>query len=684
MQTNLQSFTISLSSQSDIVKKEKEIQMGKFEQEAKDLLAAIGGKENVTAVTHCATRMRFVLGDDKKADVKTIEAIPAVKGTFTNAGQFQVIIGNDVPIFYNDFTAVSGIEGVSKEAAKSAAKSNQNPVQRVMTTLAEIFTPIIPALIVGGLILGFRNVLEGVHWSMLDGKTITEVSQFWSGVNHFLWLPGEAIFQFLPVGITWSVSRKMGTSQILGIVLGICLVSPQLLNAYSVASTPASEIAKDWVWDFGFFTVNRIGYQAQVIPALLAGLSLSYLEIFWRKHVPEVVSMIFVPFLSLIPALILAHTVLGPIGWTIGQALSTVVLAGLTGPVKWLFGAVFGALYAPFVITGLHHMTNAIDTQLIADAGGTALWPMIALSNIAQGSAVFAYYIMHRHDEREAQISLPATISAYLGVTEPALFGVNVKYIYPFVAGMIGSSIAGLLSVTFNVTAASIGIGGLPGILSIQPKYMIPFAAIMLVAIIVPMVLTFFFRKAGLFTKTEDDTELKEEFAAQEEAEFAVHAEPTALVKTAQLVSPLAGQVKPLSQATDPVFSSGVMGQGVVIEPSQGELVSPVNGTVTVLFPTKHAVGIVSEEGVEMLMHIGMDTVSLDGKGFEAHVEQGDKVVVGQQLISFDMDVIKEAGLVTETPVIITNQDDFQADVEGDLPRDIKRGEVLMIAHRTK
>ena len=658
--------------------------MGKFEQEAKDLLAAIGGKENVTAVTHCATRMRFVLGDDKKADVKTIEAIPAVKGTFTNAGQFQVIIGNDVPIFYNDFTAVSGIEGVSKEAAKSAAKSNQNPVQRVMTTLAEIFTPIIPALIVGGLILGFCNVLEGVHWSMLDGKTITEVSQFWSGVNHFLWLPGEAIFQFLPVGITWSVSRKMGTSQILGIVLGICLVSPQLLNAYSVASTPASEIAKDWVWDFGFFTVNRIGYQAQVIPALLAGLSLSYLEIFWRKHVPEVVSMIFVPFLSLIPALILAHTVLGPIGWTIGQALSTVVLAGLTGPVKWLFGAVFGALYAPFVITGLHHMTNAIDTQLIADAGGTALWPMIALSNIAQGSAVFAYYIMHRHDEREAQISLPATISAYLGVTEPALFGVNVKYIYPFVAGMIGSSIAGLLSVTFNVTAASIGIGGLPGILSIQPKYMIPFAGIMLVAIIVPMVLTFFFRKAGLFTKTEDSTELQAEFAAQEEAEFAVHAEPTALVKTAQLVSPLAGQVKPLSQATDPVFSSGVMGQGVVIEPSQGELVSPVNGTVTVLFPTKHAVGIVSEEGVEMLMHIGMDTVSLDGKGFEAHVEQGDKVVVGQQLISFDMDVIKEAGLVTETPVIITNQDDFQADVEGDLPRDIKRGEVLMIAHRTK
>lgn len=654
--------------------------MGKFEKEAKDLLKAIGGKENVTAVTHCATRMRFVLGDEKKANVKAIEAIPVVKGTFTNAGQFQVIIGNDVPIFYNDFTAVSGIEGVSKEAAKSAAKSNQNPVQRVMTTLAEIFTPIIPALIVGGLILGFRNVLEGVHWSMLDGKTITEVSQFWAGINHFLWLPGEAIFQFLPVGITWSVSRKMGTSQILGIVLGICLVSPQLLNAYAVASTPAAEIAKDWVWDFGFFTVNRIGYQAQVIPALLAGLSLSYLEIFWRKRIPEVVSMIFVPFLSLIPALILAHTVLGPIGWTIGQGLSTVVLAGLTGPVKWLFGAIFGALYAPFVITGLHHMTNAIDTQLVADVGGTGLWPMIALSNIAQGSAVFAYYLMNRHNEREAQISLPATISAYLGITEPALFGVNVKYIYPFVAGMIGSSIAGLLSVTFNITANAIGIGGLPGILSIQAKYMIPFAGVMLVAIVVPMALTFFFRKAGFFTKTEDDTELQAEFAAQEEAEFA-HQE-TKIVALVEIVSPLAGQVKELSQATDPVFSSGVMGQGLVIEPSEGELVSPVNGTVTVLFPTKHAVGIVSDEGVEMLMHIGMDTVGLDGKGFEAHIEQGDHVTIGQKLISFDMDVIKAAGLVTETPIIITNQDAFVADISGEYPSHIKRGDKLMTAKR--
>ena len=264
--------------------------------------------------------------------------------------------------------------------------------------------------------------------------------------------------------------------------------------------------------------------------------------------------------------------------------------------------------------------------------------------------------------------------------TEPALFGVNVKYVYPLVAGMSASALSGLLSAVFGVQANSIGIGGLPAILSIKPQYWAIFAIIMIVDIVVAMVLTFLFHKTGFLTKTEEDGHAQE--ALKEASEGLV--QPTVLAESAEVVSPLAGQVKPLSQATDPVFSSGVMGQGVVIEPSQGELVSPVNGTVTVLFPTKHAVGIVSEEGVEMLMHIGMDTVSLDGKGFEAHVEQGDKVVVGQQLISFDMDVIKEAGLVTETPVIITNQDDFQADVEGDLPRDIKRGDVLMIAHRTK
>lgn len=656
--------------------------MGKFEKDAREMLEAIGGKENIAAVTHCATRMRFVLNDDSKADVKRLEKIPAVKGTFTNAGQFQAIIGNDVPTFYNEFTAISGIEGVSKEAAKSAAQKNQNWLQRALSMLAEIFTPIIPAIIVGGLILGFRNILEGVEWSALDGKTIVEVSQFWAGVNSFLWLPGEAIFHYLPVGIVWSVTRKMGTSQILGIVLGICLVSPnQLLNAYSVASTPAAEIAANWSWDFGFFTIEKIGYQAQVIPALLAGLSLAYLERFWRKHIPEVVSMIFVPFLSLIPALILAHTVLGPIGWTIGKGISAVVLAGLTGPVKWLFGAIFGALYAPLVITGLHHMTNAIDTQLIADAGGTGLWPMIALSNIAQGSAVLAFYFMNRHDEREAQISLPAAISAYLGVTEPALFGVNLKYVYPFVAGMIGSGLAGLFCTSFNITANAIGIGGLPGILSIQAKYMGLFAINMLIAVAVPFMLTYVFRKGSILTKAEDD--LKNGEQSQVQAVVAAKKEAQAPAGTIiSIQSPLVGHAKDLSQAQDPVFAQGVMGQGLVIEPTDGELLAPINGVVSAIFPTKHAIGLISDEGVELLIHIGMDTVNLNGQGFTAHVKQGDRVSVGDALISFDIEAIKAAGYPVDTPVIITNQNDFQADVTRKMPCEVTHGETIFTASK--
>jgi len=467
--------------------------MSKFLEESKELLEYIGGKENIGAVSHCVTRMRFVLKDDKKADVKKIRAIKGVKGTFVQAGQFQVIIGNEVTDFYNTFVEVSGVDGVSKEKAKVAAKGNMNFIQRLLANLAEIFTPLIPALVVGGLILGFRNVIGDIKFLEDGTKTIVEQYQFWAGVHGFLWLIGEAIFFFLPVGITWSIAKKMGTTEILGIVLGLTLVSPQLLNAYGVASTAADKIP---FWDFGFFHIQMIGYQAQVIPAIFAGFVLAILEKNVRKIVPEYISMIVVPFLALVPTVIIAHTILGPIGWAIGSAVSTVVYSGLTSAFGWLFASVFGFLYAPLVITGLHHMTNAIDLQLMAEFNGTNLWPMIALSNIAQGSAVLAMIRINRKTKpEEEQVSIPAAISCYLGVTEPAMFGINLKYVYPFLAAMIGSSIAGVISVASGVMANSIGVGGLPGILSIKPEYMLIFALAMLVAIAVPFALTLIFSK---------------------------------------------------------------------------------------------------------------------------------------------------------------------------------------------
>ena len=459
--------------------------MGKYSDDAKKLLDYVGGKQNITAVTHCMTRMRFVLADPEKADVAKIEALKSVKGTFTQAGQFQVIIGNDVSVFYNEFTSVSGIEGVSKEEVKQEAKGNMNPVQKAVANIAEIFAPLIPAIIVGGLILGFRNIIGEIRFMNGGTETLIEVSQFWAGVHSFLWLIGEAIFHFLPVGITWSVTKKMGTTQILGIVLGLTLVSPQLLNAYAMA--PGVEVP---VWDFGVFTMQMVGYQAQVIPAILAGFVLVYLEKFFKKITPQAISMIVVPFLSLVLAVIAAHAVLGPVGWAVGSWVSRVVYAGLTSSFRWLFATVFGFIYAPLVITGLHHMTNAIDLQLMAEFGGTMLWPMIALSNIAQGSAVLGMIYLQKHNEEAKQISIPACISCYLGVTEPAIFGVNLKRGFPFISAMIGSAIAATVSVGSNVMANSIGVGGIPGILSIQPQYMGRFAVCMLITIVVPFMLT--------------------------------------------------------------------------------------------------------------------------------------------------------------------------------------------------
>lgn len=632
--------------------------MGKYRDDAEKLLEYVGGKENIAAVTHCATRMRFVLNDQTKANEKAIEEIPSVKGMFTNAGQFQVIIGNDVSTFYNDFTDVSGIEGVSKEQSKAIAKNNQNIVQRAIATLAEIFTPLLPAIIVGGLMLGLRNFLEGVPLEALGGQTITQASTFWNGVNGFLWLPCEAIFHFLPVGITWSITRKMGTTQILGIVLGITLVSPQLLNAYSVSSTSAAEIAQNYTWDFGFFTIDKIGYQAQVIPAMLAGFLLVYLERFFRKWIPEAVSMIFVPLFSLLPTILAAHMVLGPIGWQIGSGISWVVNAGLTSPLNWLFGFIFGGLYAPLVITGLHHTTLAIDSQLVADFGTTNLWPMIMLSNIAQGTAVLAIWFLHRGNKKEEQVSVPATISAYMGVTEPAMFGINLKYVYPFVAAMVGSAFGGMLITATNTRALGIGVGGLPGFLSFKiENYPMVFIS-MAVTIAITFVCTIIFRKVTFLNKLEP--QLAADTAAAAVVAPTTAAPTTAAPEAAQvseetLYAPADGKVVAITEVSDPVFSQKMMGDGFAVQPTNGTIYAPVAGTISSIFETKHAIGILTPGGAEVLVHMGLDTVELKGAPFEVLVSEGDTVTPETKLAVMDLDAVIAAGKQTDVLTVITN-----------------------------
>ncbi len=636
--------------------------MGKYLEDAKELLQLVGGKENIAAVSHCMTRMRFVLNEPKKADIEKIEAMKVVKGSFTQTGQFQVIIGNTVADFYNDFIAVSGIEGVSKDAVKNAAKQNQNVLQRVITALAEIFAPLIPAIITGGLILGFRNCIDSLYLFEDGTKTLCDISQFWAGIDSFLWLIGEAVFHMLPVGICWSVTKKMGTTQMLGIVLGLTLVSGQLLNAYAVAGTAAADIP---VWDFGFFKVNMIGYQAQVLPAVLAAFTLVYLEKFFRKITPQVVSMIVVPFCSLLLAVMASHFVLGPIGWKIGSVISSVVYAGITGSLKIVFGAIFGFVYAPLVITGLHHMSNAIDLQLIADYGGTMLWPMIALSNIAQGSAVLGMSALQRKDAKAQEVNVPACISCYLGVTEPAIFGVNLKHGFPFICGMIGSACAAVVCVATGTTANAIGVGGLPGILSIQPSSMGSFAVCMVIAAVIPFVLTMAAGKRRLAgtgemkstqaapgTKTGASAGITSETIAGQKADKAANGKVYAF---------LTGKVIELKEVGDGVFSEGVMGEGVAIIPENNILYAPADAVVSVLMQdSRHACGLTLDNGVELLLHVGIDTVDMKGDGFTYLVCEGQRVTAGTPLLQFDKDKIRAAGHPDTTVCIVTEPADMK------------------------
>ena len=507
-----------------------------------------------------------------------------------------------------------------------------------------------------------------------------------TGIDSFLWLIGEAVFHMLPVGICWSVTRKMGTTQMLGIVLGLTLVSGQLLNAYAVAGTAAADIPK---WNFGGFQVNMIGYQGQVIPAILAAFTLVYLEKFFRKIVPQVISMIVVPFCSLLLSVMAAHFVLGPIGWKIGAAISSLVFAGITGTFKIVFGAVFGVVYAPLVITGLHHMSNAIDLQLIADYGGTMLWPMIALANIAQGSAVLGMVWLQRNDSEAQEVNIPACISCYLGVTEPAIFGVNLKRGFPFVCGMIGSGIAAIVCVATGTTANAIGVGGIPGILSIQPQFMASFAICMVIAFAVPFLLTTVVGKKRLLTEKGNETAELAEIASGAGTSAAAGVMTSVLrekeankEESGKLTAFLSGKAIPLAEVGDGVFSEGILGDGMAIIPENEILYAPVDAEIAALMPdSRHACGLKLANGMEVLLHIGLDTVDMKGDGFEYLVQQGQKVSAGTPLVKFDRAKIKAAGHRDVTVCIISNEGNAQ-DIQFHTGINVKENESAVITFK--
>lgn len=441
------------------------------------LIDALGGADNIVHLNHCLTRLRIVLHDPQRARPADIEALPMVERCFSQAGQLQVVIGLEVAEYYQ---AVQARLSQQSTKVKPPSPAKFSLVSRLLSYIADIFYPLLPALISGGLLLGFRNVIGDIP--LIDGKTLTQLSPVWQTIYDLLWLPGEAIFMFLPVAICWSTVTKLGGTPILGIILGITLVSPQLMDANQLGQ----QIPE--YWHLGWFNLQKVGYQAQVIPSILAGLALAFIERHLTRWVPLALRLVLVPVTSLLLAIPLAHAIIGPIGRVMGDGVAYLVGLALTGGFAPIGSALFGFLYAPLVITGIHQTTLAIDMQMIQNLGGTPVWPLIALSNIAQASAVTAILLAHGTKQRD--VALPAAIAAYLGVTEPAMYGINLKFRYPMLCAMTGAASAGFYAGYHGILANSIGVGGLPGILSIQPQFWLHFSIAMLIAIALPLGLT--------------------------------------------------------------------------------------------------------------------------------------------------------------------------------------------------
>ncbi|ASB64320.1 MULTISPECIES: PTS system trehalose-specific EIIBC component [Bacillus amyloliquefaciens group] len=462
--------------------------MGEFNRAARQIAEAVGGIENIEAATHCVTRLRFALIDETKVNQKMLDAIDIVKGSFAVNGQFQVVIGQGtVNKVYAELVKETGMGEASKDDVKKAAAQKMNPLQRAVKTLADIFIPILPAIVTAGLLMGLNNILtaEGIFYS---AKSIVQVCPQWADLANMINLIAGTAFAFLPALIGWSAVKRFGGSPLLGIVLGLMLVHPDLLNAWGYGA--AEQSGDIPVWNLFGLEVQKVGYQGQMLPILLASYLLARLELFLTKRTPEGIQLLVVAPVTLLVIGFLSFVIIGPITFAIGNALTAGLIA-VFGQFSAIGGLLYGGLYSALVITGMHHTFLAVDLQLIGSKlGGTFLWPMLALSNIAQGSAALAMMLITK-DKKQRGLSLTAGISAYLGITEPAIFGVNLRCKFPFVIAMISSGIAGMFISVKGVLASSVGVGGVPGIFSIMSQYWGPFAIGMLIVLILPFAGTY-------------------------------------------------------------------------------------------------------------------------------------------------------------------------------------------------
>ena len=614
-----------------------------YRKTAQDILDHVGGSKNIASAAHCATRLRLVIADNKKVSKEALENIDGVKGVFEASGQLQIILGTGtVNKVFAEFIDIAGITASSKAEAKEAAAEKQNWFMRAIKLLGDIFVPIIPAIVASGFLMGIMNSLD-----FMNSNGFLHINTH-SSIYVFANLFSNIAYTFLQILIAFSAAKAFGANQYLGAVIGMIMIHPSLQNAYTVATEGVQQTQSVF---FGLFKIDMVGYQGHVIPVIIAVWILAVIEKKLHKIVPEVLDLFVTPLVSVFVTGYLTLSIVGPIFVWAENAILGAIQWMLTLPLG-IGSLIMGGLYAPTVVTGIHQMYTAIDIGQLAKYGVTYWLPLASAANVAQGAAALAVGIKSK-DKKIKSLALPSSLSAFMGITEPAIFGVNLRFFKPFIAGCIGGGCGALYASLVHLGAKGTGVTGIFGILLClnQPlQYLIE----MVIAVGVAFVISFLIYKDAEPKAATADAAETAAVATDDTA-----ADTTAATTEETLTSPVNGTQIPLAEVADETFASEMLGATVAVEPADGKIVAPCDGEVSNIFETGHAVCITTEAGGELLIHIGIDTVKMDGKGFTKKVSDGDKVHAGDILVEADLEKIKNAGYQTTTMMILTNTDEF-------------------------
>lgn len=614
-----------------------------YQKISKEVLENIGGSENIQGAAHCATRLRIVLKDLSLAKTDKLENIDLVKGCFVAGSQLQLIFGaGTVNEVYKVFAKEAKLENMSLSDVKDIANNKENPLQKVIKALSDVFVEIIPAILAAAILLGVTGFLANFE--------AVKTNQTLYAINRLSNLASVGIFAVLPMVVVYSATKRFGGRAILGIVVGAIMLDGSLANAYSIG-TPGFNPE---ILDLFGLKIQMVGFQGGIIVALMMGYIVAQLDKFFEKKIPSVIKLLVSPMLTVFISTFLLFTIVGPIG----RELSNYITGGLVW-VSTEFGLIgymiFAGLQQIIVITGLHHILNAAEAQLIATTGRDFLNPLMSVALISQGGAVLGYYLLHRKERKVAEIALPSFVSILFGISEPAIFGVNLKYKFPLIAGCIAGAIAGAFVYIFKLSSLGFGATAIPGITIIDPANngYINYIIVHLIGLVLGIVICYTFGKAKTKKVIVD-----EEKANENTSEIKVESTTDTNLDEVALISPIKGEVKDISESSDETFASKVMGDGILVNPSEEIFVAPADAKVELVFPTKHAIGLSLKDGSQILMHCGINTVSMNGEGFEVYVEEGQEVKQGDKLIKMDLEKVKQAGHSTQTLMIVNELPD--------------------------